>query len=252
MSKTCKGNGKAKGFGCGKPLLFTERNKIKSYKAKYGLGIDCGCYSKWIIGDSPEAKKQFEKLLIDNHKNYEKKKKKEWAKKKIRLSQELESKGSVKEKLQKPINKIARLLDRGHKCLSSGTPLGWDIRKYDGGHVTSVKANETIRFNLFNIYGQSVHDNKHLSGNEVKYLIGIEQNFGKDFRDFVIDLNKCPPLHLNKTQMREATTIALRLVKWLELQDRIFTNEERISIRNDMNNALGIYDQCYCEYHLKP
>lgn len=45
--KKCKGTGKAKNFGCGVELPFTEKNGIKTYKATYGLGIDCGCFYKF-------------------------------------------------------------------------------------------------------------------------------------------------------------------------------------------------------------
>lgn len=50
MSKICKGTGKCKGNGCGVKLPYTERNGLKTYKAKFGLGIDCGCYYKFNNG----------------------------------------------------------------------------------------------------------------------------------------------------------------------------------------------------------
>ena len=63
MSKKCKGNGKAKGWGCGTPLPFTLNNNIKTYKAKYGLGYDCGCFQKFLIG-SEEGLKIIKKTSI--------------------------------------------------------------------------------------------------------------------------------------------------------------------------------------------
>lgn len=250
MSKKCKGTGKAKGHGCGKTLPYNERNGIKSYKSKYGLGLDC-CYTKWLISDDPNAKEQFDKLLITNERKFKAEKKKAWNIEKEKLKNDLEKKSSVEEKLQKPINKIARLLDKGHLCLSSKKPLGNNISLYDGGHLTSVKANPTLRFNLFNIYGQNIHDNQFLGGNEFEYIVGLEETFGREFRDFVIGLRKCEPLHLSKKELRDKISIALSLVKWLTLQDRTYTLEERISIRSDMNNALGIYPQEYCEFKNK-
>lgn len=252
MSKICKGTtSKTKGFGCSKPLPFSKnQNGIRTYKAKFGLGIDCNCYTNWLIGDTPEAKEEFDKLLINSKKDVEKKQKEERKKKKAKMKLDNESKGDLESKLQKPINKIARLLDKGHLCLSSGRPLGYNIGRYDGGHVISVKANSTIRFNLFNIYGQTVYDNQHLSGNEALYLIGIGETFGPGMIKFISKLKQTPPLHLAKHELRDKISIANSLVKWLQLQDRTFTKEERISIRTDMNNALGIYDQEYCEFKI--
>ena len=39
--KKCKGNGKAKGHGCGK--------MVKAKFRKYGLGMECKCYHKWLL-----------------------------------------------------------------------------------------------------------------------------------------------------------------------------------------------------------
>ena len=48
--KRCKGTTKeTKGFGCNTELPYTERNGIRSYKAKYGLGYDCRCLAKWSM-----------------------------------------------------------------------------------------------------------------------------------------------------------------------------------------------------------
>ena len=39
--KKCKGSGKAKGHGCGK--------MVKAKFRKYGLGMECKCYHKWLL-----------------------------------------------------------------------------------------------------------------------------------------------------------------------------------------------------------
>ena len=53
--KKCKGTEKAKGYGCGVELPYTERNGLKSYYSKSGLGIKCGCFYKY------DALKEIEK-----------------------------------------------------------------------------------------------------------------------------------------------------------------------------------------------
>lgn len=249
--KKCKGTGKAKGFGCGVKLPFSERNGMKQYKAKYGLGFDCSCYQNWIISDDPKAKETFSNLLIKNKKDFEKSKKKQWNKKKIEIKKSLETKSQLESKLQKEVNTLIRFIDRGHECISSGRPLGIDARKYDAGHLYSVGSNPTLRFNLFNIFGQSVHDNQHKSGNELEYFFRLETVFSRELQEFVFNLKKTPSLHLKKNDIRDKTMVARSLVKWIKLQDRIFTKEERVKLRNDFNNSLGIYNQEFCEFKTK-
>ena len=245
--KRCKGTGKAKGFGCNEPIPYTERNGLKTYKAKYGLGYDCKCYTNWLISDNPKAKETFDSMLIKNKNDYKKKKKEKWNKEKIKLKSELETKSELERKLQKEINLIVRLLDKGHECISSGRELG---KSYDAGHLYTTKAQPTIRFHLFNIFAQSVHDNQHKSGNELEYFLRLEEVFSKEFQDFVLTLKQIQPLHLSKDDLREITSNARSIVKWLKLQDRTYTREERIQLRSDFNTRLGIYDQQWCEFKL--
>jgi hypothetical protein len=236
--KKCKGHGKAKDFkGCGTPT--------KVEYLKYGL---CqSCYSSWIISDDPMAQKTFKSFLINHKKKFEKIKNQESIEVKTALKSKLETKSDLEKKLQKEINLIVRLIDKGHLCISSGRELG---KSYDAGHLFTTKAQPTIRFNLFNIFAQSVHDNQHKSGNELEYFFRIGELFGKEFQDFVVSLKHIKAIHLSKEELKEKIDIARSLVKWLKLQDRIFTKEERLSIRSDMNNQLGIYDQEYCEFKI--
>lgn len=44
----CKGKGKAKGFGCGIHLKYSERNGLRSYFQKFGLStMGCRCLVEW-------------------------------------------------------------------------------------------------------------------------------------------------------------------------------------------------------------
>lgn len=245
--KKCQGNGKSKGFGCGEPLQYTENptNKIKTYKATYGL---CqSCYTSWLISDNPHAKKAFNYLIRRNKVNYEKSVKDNNKKELKIMKQKLETKSDLENKLQKEINLIVRLIDKGHKCISSGRELG---KSADAGHLYTVGGNPTLRFHLFNIFSQSVHDNQWKSGNELEYFFRLGDVFSSEFQDFVVSLKQIPALHLSKDDLREKTQVARGLIKWLKLQDRTFTTEERISIRSDFNNKLGIYPQHFSEFKL--
>lgn len=232
--------------GCEEPLEFVLRGKLKVYNQKYGYGLKC-CYTNWLISDDPKAKETFDKFLIKNKSDFEKQKKQIWNKKKESIKTKLETKSDLEKKLQKEINLIVRLIDKGHKCISSGRELG---NSYDAGHLYTTQAQPTIRFNLFNIFAQSVHDNQHKSGNELEYFFRIGELFGKEFQDFVVSLKQIDALHLSKDELRDKTSIARSIVKWLKLQDRTFTKEERITMRSDFNNQIGIYHQKYCEFEI--
>lgn len=235
--KKCKGTGKAIGFeSCGESVKVETR--------KYGL---CqSCFSEWAIS-TPEGDIYISKMLIQNKKKFLKQKKEKWNKEKLELKKNLETKTELERRLQTEINTIVRLIDHGQECISSGRPLG---KNYDAGHLFSVGSNPTIRFNLFNIFAQSVHDNQHKSGNELQYFLRLKEIFGEDFQQFVLSLKQIKALHLSKDDIRDKTDLARGIIKWLKLQDRTFTKDERINIRSDINNQLGIYDQHWCEFKI--
>lgn len=88
IKKCRKGTGKAIGFkGCGKELPIAMYNKPNF---KYGLGISCGCYSKWLL-NTPEGKELIEKSRLTGKKKADKEKKSENRRKK----RELDEKGAM-------------------------------------------------------------------------------------------------------------------------------------------------------------
>lgn len=167
--------------------------------------------------------------------------KKEWNKEKKILSKKLETKSSIEKKLEYEINRSVRILDRGHNCISSNRPLGEDIRTYHAGHFYAVGGNNQIRFHLFNIFGQSIEQNKDKGGNPLGYMEQLEKSFGKEVQEYCLSLKGLPALNLSKEELREKIIIGKRINKWLELQDRIFTKKERLDLRKRFNKELGIY-----------
>lgn len=170
-----------------------------------------------------------------------KKEAKKWKEEKKVIKETLEKKASIEKKLEKEINTIVRLLDKGHECISSGRPLGIDIGKYHAGHFHSVGSNVQIRFHLFNIFGQSIEQNKNKGGNPLGYMDGLEATFGTQIKDYCLSLKGHPALHLSREELKEKTVIAKRLIKWIKLQERKFNNEERLLLREKFNQELGIY-----------
>jgi hypothetical protein len=160
----------------------------------------------------------------------------------------LDERNQIKEKLktltdwhnelQKDINLIVRLLDKDHPCISSQRHLG---KSYDAGHLWGRQSNPQIRYHLFNIFAQSVHDNQWKSGNPLDFVEGIEITFGTEIKDYCLALKGRPSLKLSIEDIKEKIPIARSIVKWLKLQDRKFTINERIFYRDKFNKEIGIH-----------
>jgi hypothetical protein len=168
----------------------------------------------------------------------EKKAKSDWNKEKIEIKEKLKSLSDWQNDLQKEINSIIRTLDFGHPCISSQRPLG---KSYDAGHLYGRQSNPHIRYHLFNIYAQSVHDNQWKSGNQLEFVNGIEKTFGTEIKDYCLSLKGLPILKLSISEIQEKIPIARGILKWLKLQDRKFSENERIFYRDKFNKEIGIY-----------
>jgi len=155
------------------------------------------------------------------------------------LREKLKTLSDWKNDLQKEINLIVRLIDFNHLCISSGRPLG---KSYDAGHFLGRQAFPEVRYNLMNIYAQSVEQNQHKSGNVIGFMDGLEQVFGKEHLEAVMALKSYPALRITTEEIKEKISIARSIVKWLKLQDREFTTKERLELRKKFNETLGIYN----------
>lgn len=157
--KPCKGTGLAKGYGCGKPTKYRV----------YGLGKMC-CYADWLL-NSENGKIKLEKATLKATKNS-----RELAEKKLERKAR-NSLGALIEQTQIIFNKYIRLRDKGKPCISSGIPYKDD---FDAGHCFPVSTYAGLRFNEYNVHGQSVQDNRFKSGNQVDYLINLPKRIGEE------------------------------------------------------------------------
>ena len=167
-----------------------------------------------------------------------KKEAKAWKERKKILTEENKSLSDYQKELQKEINTIVRLLDRGHNCISSRRRLGV---KYDAGHLYSVGSNPTLRFNLHNIWSQSVHDNQYKSGNFEGYQKGLIRLFGNSYFEYLESLKSLPPLRLTKQEIIEKKAICKEIIKELREMD-FLDNNERLEMRYKLNKRIGIYE----------
>jgi hypothetical protein len=152
----------------------------------------------------------------------------------------LESVSSVKAKLQPKINELARLIDYGLPCIATGNG-----GKMSGGHLHHAGGSDSIRFNLHNIHRQSYQSNSEKAGDIINYLAGLENEYGKEYRDFIeYDLRQTPVQNWTKEQLRQAmkdcNKIKKELIKLIEYYGQV-SPEIRVQRRSLFNNLLGLY-----------
>lgn len=154
------------------------------------------------------------------------------------LRDKLKTLSDWKNDLQKEINTIVREIDKGHPCIATGTMEG----KRNAGHYISIGANQTLRFHLENIWNQSEHSNMWKSGDTLRYQEGIVKLYGKGYLEYLNSLQSLKTINITIDEIKEKISIARSIVKWLKLQDREFTTEERLQLRKKFNEQLGIYN----------
>lgn len=215
-SKPCRGQGIAKGFGCGKP---TEHRK-------YGLGKSC-CLPSWYL-TTDNGKVKLAKATFNA--------KKETAhSKKIAVQTMKEAVTDWKKNLQKKINQIAREIDFGQLCTAKQNKAG----KWDAGHVFARGSWTSMRYNLHNIYLQGAQSNYY--GNDDGLMRdGIARIGGEEYLDFVTSLKSTPPLKFKDWEYQAIYRSACKIYREME-KGVIRSDAERINMRNEINLLLGIY-----------
>jgi len=224
--KKCKGQGIANGFiGCGIETLNREH------------GLCSSCRYEFYMTDE-RGKIEFAKRKLKVTSVREKAFKSD-------LRQKLKTNANYVSELQKEINTIIRLIDKGSQCISTLKPLN---QKFDAGHFYSCGSNPSLRFHLDNIHAQSVYANQYLSGDQMNYLNGLETVYGTNYRDYVVDLKRrYPILKLTNDELKEKIVIAKKIVKELVYNamkfnsPKMFDSKERLYLRNEYNKKLNIY-----------
>jgi hypothetical protein len=153
---------------------------------------------------------------------------------------ELENLSYWKKILQAQINSIARLIDKDCPCISSGRAYRTDDQ---AGHFYSVGSTPALRFNLLNLWSQSIRDNMHNSGNLLNYR---EQLVKFDIIDLIEEQRlKYPTLKLSIEEIKEAI-IKTKVVKkmLIEQNNDVFNPRsvaKRVELRVEFNRFIEIY-----------
>jgi hypothetical protein len=145
-------------------------------------------------------------------------------------------------KLQPLVNKIARLIDNGCGCISCNNKLQNGQAKY-GSHRWNVGNNNNVRFNLHNIFIGCFKCNNMLGANIDGYDSGLEQIYGTKYAEYVkFGMKRTyPVIKLTIDELKACIEIAKKVIKRLEKLDKTYSAEERITLRDDINDEIGIY-----------
>jgi hypothetical protein len=204
-----------------------QHHKTK-FKAKY-------FNQKFCLSDD-ECIKAFNESVKANQ---QKQKAKDWQKEKKEIKEKLMTKSDYEKLLQKEINTIVRLIDKNSFCHSTKKPLN---DKFDAGHFYSVGSNPTIRFNLFNIYAQSVYANQYLSGDQINFLAVLSDVYGLEHKEYVLSLkSRYNLIKLSQNDLKDKIQISRSIVKHLQLENKTYNESERLELRKKFNAMIGIY-----------
>lgn len=169
--------------------------------------------------------------------NQAKKAKKDWIKEKAERKEKIMTKSDWEKLFQILINHIARLVDHNQPCIATNTMNG----KRNGGHRYSVASNPSIRFNLHNVHIQSEHSNVWKGGDNDRYDEGLIRVYGLEYKDYVRSLNQIKPINLTIETIKDKIIIAKLIRKELIELGNTYTAAERIQLRYDLNQRIGIY-----------
>jgi len=159
--------------------------------------------------------------------------------KKKASKEKLKTKSDYEKELQTPINKIARLIDKGSTCMMCKC----NMKRTNGCHHHSVGSNPTLRFNLFNIWIGCHSCNSEKGGNINGYDSVLIELYGREKWEYIkFDIiRETQPLHLAIEDLKQAKIIANRIVRELTKINKEYTPIERWELRQKYNLQIGIY-----------
>jgi hypothetical protein len=139
------------------------------------LGIDCSCYTNWLISDEPKAKETFNSFLIKNKKDYEK-----TQKAKIKKQYDEITTGKAMGLADKYFSRFIRLyfsFNGSCTCYTCGTIK--PILEVDNGHYMK-REHKATRFELNNARPQCKNcngDTKH-NGKQIEFREHLVNEIG--------------------------------------------------------------------------
>jgi hypothetical protein len=140
--------------------------------------------------------------------------------------------------LQDNINLLARLIDAkfGYTtCIDCNKNMD---KRVAGAHFHDVGSNRHIRFNLNNIHTSSYQCNNYSSRHKVGYKSGLEQRYGKEYLDFVEELQtKYRDVKLAPFEISEKLALVRKIIRTFHT----YNFENSLAARKQLNLLIGIY-----------
>ena len=237
--KICSGTGKAVNYGCGKPLDYTERNGLRTYDAKYGLGKKCKCYRNWLL-NSDEGKAKVERTSLKSTGSYGKKVVGDWNKERSKRKIGANS-NKYKTELGEKINLLSRMIDKSFNyetCIDC--ELGYGPQT-DASHFHNVAGNENLRWNLHVLHSSNSHCNRFHGGRKEGYYKGLVERYGKEYADYVkFEIPKLyPRTSLSSNEIYEALKLVRKIIR--DYDTFVFNNA--LQARQMLNKLIGIYSK---------
>lgn len=160
----------------------------------------------------------------------------------IKMANDLKTLSNYKTELQTLVNKLVREIDKGCKCISGG--YQW-ARHHQAGHYYPTSTHGEIRFNLMNIWLQSIHGNKHKHGDTLNY----RNNLAKLDEKLLAYIEDLPTIYKGMKfgipELKEAISSAKTCVKELtrlnQLEPTPRSFARRVELRVIYNIKLGLY-----------
>jgi len=215
-----------KGQGCGELTMYRT----------YGLGQGCGCYRNWLL-NTPEGKKQVDKITIKATKDVKKEKDKAWNKEKKVLKIDTHSK-EHRAAFQREINKLCRMIDAKFytTCIDCGKEFG---KQVDGAHFHSRGAHSSIRWNLHNIHSAKSDCNQFSDTHKEGYRDGIIERYGVEYMEWIDSLPlKYKSVKLSNKEVYDKLALVRKIIRTFDTYNLI----DPISGREIFNKLIGIYN----------
>jgi len=141
-----------------------------------------------------------------------------------------------KDVVQRDVQKIARLIDKGLPCLAIGLHA-----KMQGGHVWAKGHYTEMRFNLHNIHRQCAQSNTYRSDDSLMRE-KLSEEYGVDYGLFVDNLRNKEIPKISNEAFRAIHLVCLMVIDRLSTESATAQPNERILARNRVNEDLAIYD----------
>jgi len=142
--------------------------------------------------------------------------------------------------LQNTINHIARLIDKGVRCIDCDRTEANPC--WDGGHRESRGSNPSLRYNLHNIFKQTRYCNSKSEGNKVEYNEGLMKMYGNEYYKKVDALKLTyPTINILHNEIPEHLKEARKILRELKKLDLEYSPDQRIKLREEYNKRIGIY-----------